>query len=96
MTERNENENKQVKTGQKLMILDRKMMELTGVEDVISFDENGAALRTGLGVLAVDGEELHVIKLDLAGGVILFEGKINGLFYSDPTNAKNKAKRLFR
>ncbi len=71
-------------------------MELTGVEDVVSFDETGAVLRTTLGMLAVDGEELHVVKLDLAGGNVQIEGKVNGLIYSDGGSAKKAAKRLFR
>ena len=83
-------------TGQKLIITDRKVLDLTGVTDVVSFDETGAVLRTGLGTLAVDGEELHVTRLDLANGSIIFTGKINGLFYTENGGAKNRAKRLFR
>ena len=73
----------------------RTRAALTGVEDVVSFDENGAVLRTVLGMLAVDGEDLHVVKLDLAGGNVQIEGKVNGLIYSDG-GAKKAAKRLFR
>ena len=79
----------------RLLLQNRAAMELTGVEDVISFDETGAVLRTVLGMLAVDGENLHVVKLDLAGGSVQIEGKINGLFYSDGA-AKKASKRLFR
>ena len=46
--------------------------------------------------LAVDGEDLHVTKLDLANGSIILAGKINGLFYTENTGAKSRAKRLFR
>ena len=96
MTGKHEME-KQVPTdGQKLLMIDRKVMNITGVEDVVSFDETGAVLRTTLGMLAVDGEELHVVKLDLAGGAVVIEGKINGLFYSEAGGAKSRAKRLFR
>ncbi len=80
---------------QTLTLTDRTALALDGVLDVISFDETGAALRTVLGLLAVDGEELHVVKLDLAGGHLRIEGKISGLFYSDG-GAKKAAKRLFR
>ena len=62
----------------------------------IAVDETGAVLRTGLGMLALDGEDLHVVKLDLSGGSLKIEGKINGLFYSDAGNGKKAAKRLFR
>lgn len=39
---------------------------------------------------------LHVTKLDLANGSIILAGKINGLFYTENTGAKSRAKRLFR
>ena len=82
--------------GQRLLLLDRAVLELSGVEDVVSFDEAGAVLRTGLGMLAIDGEDLRVVKLDLAGGCLQLEGKIGGLFYSDAGGAKKTAKRFFR
>ena len=81
--------------GQRLLLRDRSELEVTGVEDVVSFDEAGAVLKTDLGLLAVDGEGLHVVKLDLAGGVLVIEGKVGGLYYSDGGPKKN-GKRLFR
>ncbi len=81
---------------QRLVLTDRSKMTLSGVEDVVSFDETGAVFRTGLGTLAIDGEGLHVVKLDLAGGDVEIEGKVNGLFYSEAGGAKSRAKRLFR
>ncbi len=81
---------------QRLLLLDRRVLELTDVEDVISFDESGAVLRTGLGILALEGEDLHVVKLDLAGGSLKIEGKINGLMYSDAGQSKKAVKRLLR
>lgn len=39
------------KTGQKLIITDRKILDLTGVTDVVSFDETGAVLKTDMGTL---------------------------------------------
>ena len=80
----------------KLLLLGRETLDLTGIEDVIRFDETGAVLRTSLGLLAVDGEDLHVVKLDLAGGNVQIEGKVSGLIYSDVGSAKKTAKRLFR
>ncbi len=80
---------------QRLTVFGRASMEISGVEDVVSFDENGAVIKTILGMLAIDGDGLHVTRLDLSGGIISLDGKINGLFYSDG-GAKGKAKRLFR
>ncbi|MBE6621850.1 MAG: sporulation protein YabP [Ruminococcaceae bacterium] len=95
MTEKREPVNPRPE-GQRLLLLDRKVLELTDVEDVVSFDETGAVLRTGQGMLALDGEDLHVVMLDLSGGCLKIEGKINGLFYSDAGGGKKAVKRLFR
>lgn len=91
MTGKNETNGYKTNAGpQRLLLLDRQAMELSGVEDVVSFDETGAVLRTTLGMLAVDGEELHVVKLDLAGGSIQIEGKVNGLFFSEGKGGKGR------
>ena len=79
----------------RVLVNDRKSVSLTGVLDVVSFDEMGAVLKTNLGTLAIDGEGIHVVKLDLSNGVVDIEGKLNGFFYSDVVGAKAK-KRLFR
>ncbi len=96
MTEKGELNRQNQSDEQKLLILDRKIMNISGVLDVVSFDETGAVLRTSLGTLTIDGEELHVVKLDLGNGSVVIEGKINGIFYSEAGGAKNRAKRLFR
>lgn len=81
---------------QKLTVTDRKNLEITGVEDVISFDETGAVIRTSLGVLAVDGENIRVSKLDVSGGDVVIGGKINGMFWSEESGGKGRIKRLLR
>ena len=60
------------KTGQKLIITDRKILDLTGVTDVVSFDETGAVLKTDMGTLAQadiinmnDGAERNTIYDDI-------------------------------
>ena len=94
MTGKSDLQNRTPEDGkQKLTLLDRRALELSGIEDVISFDETGAVLRTTLGMLAVDGAELHVVKLDLSGGSIYIEGKVNGLFFSEAKGGKSRSRR---
>jgi len=76
--------------GQNVTLLDRRMINITGVEDVVSFDENSVVMQTVLGLLTVDGEELHIIRLNTEGkespsgeGGVMIEGKIAGVFYVD-------------
>ncbi len=89
MTGKERNENAAL-SEQRLLLQNRSRLELSGVSDVVSFDDVGALIKTVNGMLAVDGEGLHVIALDLGGGNICFEGKINGLFFSDAVKGKGK------
>ena len=68
---------------QTLVLRDRRLLELDGVSDVVGFDEATLLLRTVMGALTVEGEGLHVIRLDLEKGLIALEGKISAVFYAD-------------
>jgi len=84
---------KSVGEHKKLILIDRAKLEMTGVTDVTSFDEEHALIKTENGMLAVDGEGLHVTSLDLGHGNISFEGKINGLYFSDAQKSKGRRGR---
>ena len=89
-----------VKNNHNITISQREIMTLTGIEDVISFDEESVIMRSSLGMMTVDGSELHIVKLELDSGNVTVEGKINGLFYTDTADKDSqkggKLKRLFR
>lgn len=69
--------------GHSLNVENRARMALTGIEDVISFDERTVVLASTVGVLTVDGEDLHIIKMNVDSKELGIEGKINGLSYID-------------
>lgn len=66
-----------------LHLQNREKLNIDGVENVISFDENAIILQTSLGELNIDGEGLKVVKLSVEDGEVALEGKIFGLFYID-------------
>lgn len=96
MNEKNQNIRQMQDETQRLLLTDRKALHLTGILDVESFDETGTVLKISDGILAVEGEGLHVVKLDLSSGEVSIDGKINGIFYSDSGSAKSRGKRLFK
>ena len=49
----------------KLELRARNKGSITGVSDVLCFDEEEIRLVTELGILSVKGKELHVTRLDL-------------------------------
>jgi len=80
-----------------LCLTDRNDLRITGVEEVISFDENGAELRCENGRLFVDGENIHISNLNTDSGEVNITGKINAMSYADETDKKRRGTlgRLF-
>lgn len=68
---------------QTLLLKDRRRLEVDSVTDVVSFDEGAVVLRTALGVLHIEGSELHITRLDLDKGALALEGRIGAFYYID-------------
>ena len=62
---------------------DRKVLSVSGVTNVGSFDEETIIAVTDYGELTVKGQNLHITKLSLEIGELCIEGIINALQYSD-------------
>ena len=67
-----------------LRLKDRGALTMTGVTEVVSFDESAVVLRTSLGVLMVQGRELHLKTLSPEGGQVEIEGTVTALSYEEP------------
>jgi sporulation protein YabP len=78
-------------SGQTVLLKDRSLLELDGVSDVISFDEGAVLLRTVLGDLTVEGQGLHITRLDLEKGQLSLAGKVSALFYTGESGASKKS-----
>ena len=66
----------------KLELYNREKGTVTGVLDVISFDEHTIVLDTDLGLLTIKGKDLHVSRLSLEKGELDLEGHADSLVYS--------------
>lgn len=66
-----------------LILEDRRLLTVTGVADVDSFDEQSVTVYTDLGELTVRGNDLHINKLSVETGELMIEGKIAAVVYSD-------------
>jgi sporulation protein YabP len=62
----------------------RKHIDITGVREVLSFDETLVRLVTSCGVLNLEGEGLRVRTLDLGSGTVAVTGQLNGVLYEIP------------
>ena len=76
-----------------LAMENRKRAALTGVSEVLAFDENQVILMTDLGEIALTGEELHVTKLMLEEGQLTVEGKIDSVFYTQAPRRRGLFRR---
>ena len=81
-----------------LMWKNRKQGSVTGVTDVISFDESVILLETTLGMLTLKGKELHISRLSLETGEVDMEGTIDSMVYSGngPARRGSLIKRMFQ
>lgn len=68
----------------RLTLLERKALTVTGVTEVIHFDESTIALHTELGTLELQGEQLQLKALTGSGGQLAVEGHICALRYEEP------------
>jgi len=80
---------------QSLNLINRELLELDGVIEVINFDQNEVSLKTNLGDLLVLGEELYIKHLDLEDSKLNVEGYISELKY-DKKREGGILKKLFK
>lgn len=79
----------------KLTLNERKKLTMTGVTEVISFEENTVILKTALGTLVIQGQQLQLKTLSLEGGQVDVEGTISALIYEEPRSGGGVLRRLF-
>ena len=60
----------------KLTLDGRKKLTMTGVTEVVRFEDTAVVLRTGLGMLMVQGKDLKLRTLSLEGGQMAVEGTL--------------------
>ena len=68
----------------KLTLNQREDLSLTGVTEVVSFDDTAVILKTHLGTLTVLGENLVLKTLSVEGGQVAVSGHVSSLAYEEP------------
>ena len=76
---------------QNLILENRSKLSISGVLDVLSFDDQVVILETELGLLTVKVENIRINKLSIDTSVVIVEGDISNLSYSDKSSEKNKS-----
>lgn len=68
----------------RLNLSERHALTVTGVMEVVSFEETEVILQTGMGILTVQGSQLQLKALSLEGGQVEIEGNVSALAYDEP------------
>ena len=78
-------ERKNINTGviQNLILENRGKLSISGVNDVLSFDDQVVMVETELGLLTVKGENLRINKLSIDTSEVIVEGEVYNLAYSE-------------
>ena len=84
-------ERKTINTGviQNLILENRGKLSISGVNDVLSFDDQVVMIDTELGLLTVKGEDIRINKLSLDTSEVIVDGEISSLTYSQKGPEKN-------
>lgn len=87
-----------IKLPHNIILEDRKMLSISGVEDIDSFDENTVVVFTQMGELTIRGHNLHINKLNVDTGELTMDGEIFALIYSEQTQKKQSGvfSKMFR
>lgn len=75
-------------------INNRKEMEISGVKEVDSFDNEEFLLETVMGYMIIRGHNLQLKNLDVGSGAVSIRGKIYEMSYVDG-ESQEKAKGIF-
>lgn len=77
-----------------ISINERKLLYVTGVLKIESFDEEEFLFETNMGFLVIKGSNLEIVKLDTKEGVVSIKGLVDSMCYLDNIKKGNKSSFL--
>ena len=86
---------KKERSEHQIVMRGRANAEVSGVTDVISFDEQAVLLDTVCGRLCVEGNALHVQELNIEEGIVGMDGTVQSITYFDADPQEKKGKGGF-
>ena len=73
----------QIQLPHKLILNERKSLSLSGVTEVVSFDDSAVISRTNMGLLHIQGQDLQLKTISLEGGQVAVDGNISAIIYEE-------------
>ncbi len=78
-----------------LRLEERQALSVSGVEEVVSFDEGEVSVQTVKGLLIVRGSGLKVNKLEKTSGELTISGLVTDLCYEESGSGSGFWSKLF-
>ena len=85
----------EIQMAHSLSLDQRKKLTMTGVTEVLRFEDTSVVLQTELGTLTVLGQDLRLKTLSTDGGQMAVTGEVSALTYEEPRPAGGWLRRLF-
>lgn len=85
----------QIQLPHKLTLNERQTLTVTGVSEVVSFDDTAVHLHTTQGSLFVHGKDLRLKNLSPEGGQLAISGTVTALVYEELRQKGGWLARLF-
>ncbi len=86
------------KRAHEIRLIGREEMSISGVDEVISFDEEAVHLKSSGGELYVEGNDIKIGTLDTQSGTVFLTGRISAMYYASEESGEKKGffSRLMR
>lgn len=79
-----------------IVMENKQKLTATGILDVGTFDEGKIILFIEDDTLIIEGDDLHIQKLDVTSGELTIDGEIYGITYTGMPQGQNKSKGFFK
>ena len=87
-----------VESQHQLMLLNRGLLNIDGVRNLGSYDQEVVYIETDYGILEIKGTSLHIQQLNLDQGKLVIDGDIHSVVYLEegPKKGKGFLSRLMK
>ncbi|WP_027700945.1 YabP/YqfC family sporulation protein [Metaclostridioides mangenotii] len=82
---------------QNITLKDRSSLVISGVEHIYSFNNKRVEVKTSVGEMVIEGENMDMSKLSIDENIISIEGTINSIVYAKPRKPQESFfKKVFK
>ena len=81
-----------------LILKARKKLEMSGINDVLSYDDKEIIVQTEGTGISIEGDNLKIERFDAENGELIVNGLVNGIFYfvKEANKKKKSIVNLFK